>query len=386
MESVAIKYPPQQPIVYLPGSASVQAAKHQYYYQIAGPSGRHGIDNVQYTTPVKTRSINGYVMERGVPTYKFNNVKGFTARDIREISRTPRSGLVMRVVGAQGDTAPPYGLKKSPTVGRNMETQTNPQLPDVRIPQQQNNGQVAPFRPDSEEYYEDQETIYEDYADDMEYEPYANPDFNADAGGPFVPEEMDYEEGDELAVNNEEQDERRDDDLAVEGEDLVQGTGMSEVLLDQILEVNPTVVYNDGGVVDVPGDIQPGDLGENSQPPLPKYPSIFGSRNVPPLSEINTNQKYTENDFNGMRAAATYTSLGKKLPPEIIGMIDTERSSSEKNKLQTQLDKLYEDYERHMKKVRLNLDKPRFLQDRLWRRGEELTARIKEVEEQLKYY
>ena len=100
MEVESIRYPPSGPSFrnqYLPGSRAV-SAKTLYRANVYKNKGTHGIAKVTLTKHQKQRSINGYVMERGKNTFAFKLPKGFSTKQLIEISRTPRSGSIMRVV------------------------------------------------------------------------------------------------------------------------------------------------------------------------------------------------------------------------------------------------------------------------------------------------
>ena len=101
MEVQSYKYPasfnPNFKSTYYPGSIRIKP-QNLYKAKIYSNSGTHGILKTQYTKHVKERNVNGYVMERGVSTFKFKTPKMYTQSQLKEIEKTPRSGSLMRVV------------------------------------------------------------------------------------------------------------------------------------------------------------------------------------------------------------------------------------------------------------------------------------------------
>lgn len=100
MEVLPVSFPPVGPPFvqpYAPGSVRVNP-KNLYKYRVYKNSGTKGTAGVTYLRHVKERNINGYVMERGVPTYKMKAPRGFTMNQLKEIKRTPLGGSIIRVV------------------------------------------------------------------------------------------------------------------------------------------------------------------------------------------------------------------------------------------------------------------------------------------------
>lgn len=100
MEVESIRFPPIGPSFrnqYLAGSRGV-STKNLYRANIYANKGTHGISKISLKRHEKERNVNGYVMERGKSTYVYKVPKGFTTKQLLEISRVPRSGSVMRVV------------------------------------------------------------------------------------------------------------------------------------------------------------------------------------------------------------------------------------------------------------------------------------------------
>lgn len=109
----------------MPGSLLLDK-ENLYSYKEYKASGNSGIAIETFTGNQKQRNINGYVMERGVPTYKFKTPKGYSMAEIQQIIKTPRSGNIMRVVGTQEDagTYTPQGPIKQE--GANFLPPTDP--------------------------------------------------------------------------------------------------------------------------------------------------------------------------------------------------------------------------------------------------------------------
>lgn len=101
MEVESYRYPaganPNFRSTYLPGSIRLKP-QNLYKAKIYQNSGTHGILKTEYKRHIKERNINGYVMERGVPTYKFKYPKMYTESQLKEIKKTPLGGSIMRVV------------------------------------------------------------------------------------------------------------------------------------------------------------------------------------------------------------------------------------------------------------------------------------------------
>jgi hypothetical protein len=110
MDITAIKYQPvNTPFVqnYTPGSLRVYP-KTLYKYGVYGPSGTHGIREIQDYQQQKTRNVGGYTMQNGVPAYVHKKPRGYSVRELKQIQRTPVGGSIPRVVANENTEYTPF--------------------------------------------------------------------------------------------------------------------------------------------------------------------------------------------------------------------------------------------------------------------------------------
>lgn len=110
MDITAIKYQPvNTPFVqnYTPGSLRIYP-NTLYKYGIYGPSGTHGIREIQDYQQQKTRNVGGYTMQNGVPAYVHKKPRGFSIRELKQIQRTPVGGSIPRVVVTENVEYTPF--------------------------------------------------------------------------------------------------------------------------------------------------------------------------------------------------------------------------------------------------------------------------------------
>lgn len=116
MEVESIKYPAIGKSFidsYAPGSIRM-GRKNLYRANIYRPAGTHGIGTIRFEKMEKTRNVSGYTMERGEPTYKFKQPRGFSVRELRDAQKTPLGGSVVRVV-EMANTEPYYNYFNAST-------------------------------------------------------------------------------------------------------------------------------------------------------------------------------------------------------------------------------------------------------------------------------